>query len=362
MNLEDFGWDDHFEAVFAPWKDAGLRAARVSLEEKERYTVLTPLGEMTAEVTGRFRHEAAGPAAYPTVGDWVAVSIDEHGTGARIHAVLPRRSNFSRKEAGLVTEEQVLAANVDTVFLVSGLDLNFNPARIERYVTAAWDSGASPVIVLNKADLCDDLEARITAVNEVAFGVPVHAVSAERESGLEELTAYLGKGKTVAFLGSSGVGKSTLINRLLGENRLKTNSVSDGDSRGRHTTTHRQLLLLPSGAMVIDTPGLRELQLWAGEASLARSFDDVEAWAKECRFRDCTHNGEPGCAVEEAVSDGSLSAQRLEHYRKLQKEIQYLESRRDDKARRREEKKRGREFSNRIKEVKQWSVKRRERG
>jgi ribosome biogenesis GTPase len=237
-------------------------------------------------------------------------------------------------ETGGKTDEQVLAANIDTVFLVSGLDGDYNVRRLERYVTVAWDSGAVPVIVLNKADLRDDIEEVVEEVESVAFGVPVLALSAAENTGMEQLTEYIKPGKTAAFLGSSGVGKSTLINRLLGEEKLKTTEVREDDQRGRHTTTHRELLLLPEGGIVIDTPGMRELQLWADDEGLSRTFPDIEALFEQCRFRDCTHNSEPGCAVKQALDDGSLDRKRYQNYLKLQKELKHLSTRKDIKAQR----------------------------
>ena len=254
-----------------------------------------------------------------------------------------------RKVPGMTTEEQIVAANVDTVFLVSGLDGDFNPRRIERYLTAAWESGASPVIVLNKADLANDLEARVEETNAVGMGVPVIPVSAlaSREDGStsaspasgealpqarEALAPWLTLGRTVALLGSSGVGKSTLANALAGEVLQETGAVREGDSRGRHTTTRRQLLALSSGALLIDTPGMRELQLWGEEATLDQTFPEILAFAAECRFRDCTHESEPGCAIQNALETGRLEASRFAAWKKLQRELAHLERRRDVRA------------------------------
>ena len=253
---------------------------------------------------GRFRHRALGPADYPAVGDWTAVKPGRGG-GALIEAVLPRRSAFVRKAAGEITEAQVVAANVDTVFLVSGLDGDFNLRRIERYLTTAWTSGAAPVVVLNKADLRPDLESFVRAAAEVAAGVPVVAVSALTADGLAGIEPYLAPGRTVALLGSSGVGKSTLTNRLLGAERFRTAAMSDAASgRGRHTTSSRELVRLPGGALLIDTPGMRELQLWADDSGLDRTFEEIEKLAARCRFPDCRHEREPDCAVRAAVESG----------------------------------------------------------
>ena len=251
---------------------------------------------------------------------------------ATIHAILPRRGRFSRKAAGDETREQVLAANVDTVFLVTGLDGDYNPRRIERYLVTAWDSGADPVVLLSKADLCEDVPARVAEIESVAPGVPVHAVSSLRREGLEAVRGYMHTGRTVALLGSSGAGKSTLINALLGEERLRTREVRESDSRGRHTTTRRELILLPGGGLVIDTPGMRELSLWQADEGLPATFDDVAALAAGCAFKDCRHESEPRCAVRAAVAAGGLAAERLESWRKLEGERRYLEIKEDQRA------------------------------
>jgi ribosome biogenesis GTPase len=261
------------------------------------------------------------------VGDWVALETRVAEGRATIHAVLPRRSAFVRKAAGAAREVQVLAANIDTAFLVMGLDSDFNPRRLERALVLAWESGATPVVLLNKADLCPDLGERQRTAEWADPGVPVHALSARRGQGLEALERYLQPGRTVALLGSSGAGKSTIANRLLGEERLRTAEVRPHDQRGRHTTSHRELFALPGGALLIDTPGLRELQLWATEEGLADAFEDVDRLARSCRFRDCRHRGEPGCAVTAAVESGELSEERLRSHHKLAAELHHLEVR-----------------------------------
>ena len=286
----------------------------------------------------------------PAVGDWVTVQIRPDGQNALIQTLLERKSGFTRKVAGVKTEEQVVAANVDTVFLVSGLDGDFNVRRLERYLTTAWQSGASPVVVLNKADLCEDIDSRLVEVEEVAMGLPIHTVSAISGDSVEDLRAYLTPGKTVAFLGSSGVGKSSLINSLLGEERLDTGAVREDDSRGRHTTTSRHLIPLPEGGLVIDTPGMREMQLWADEEALEHVFEEIETLAEQCRFRDCQHIAEPGCAVLAAIEDGSLPRKRYDSYLKLRKEIRYLESRQNVAGRRQQE----REWGKKIREYFQF--------
>jgi ribosome biogenesis GTPase len=267
------------------------------------------------------------------VGDWVALEIPAAGGDARIRAVLPRVSRFSRRAAGDVTEEQVVAANIDVVFLVSGLDRDFNPRRIERYLVTAWESGASPVILLNKADLVEDAGAIAREVEDLAQGVPVHAISATRHDAIDRVRQYLTRGRTAALLGMSGVGKSSIANALLGEERLRTHDVRAYDSRGRHTTSGRQLLLVPGGGILIDTPGMRELQLWDVAEPVAGAFADIEAIAEGCRFRDCRHAGEPDCAVAAAVAAGMLPEARLESFRKLQGEQAYQARQQDERGR-----------------------------
>ena len=311
----------------------GFVAGRVALEHRGTYRVYTEFGECTAEVTGQFRYQADGDQTFPAVGDWVA--LHHHGPDhpATIHQVLPRTSQFVRKVAGTKTQGQVIAANVDTVFLMSGLDGDFNLRRIERYLVMAWDSGATPVIVLNKADLCATLSETLADVAAVAIGVPIHPISAALGTGLNQLDPYLIPGKTVALIGSSGVGKSTLTNYLLGTHQQAIQAVRADDSRGRHTTSHRHLLPLPSGALLIDTPGMRELQLWSTASGLEETFADVEALASDCKFRDCQHEQEPGCAVQAAIATGDLDPGRLRSYQKLQREQQWLVQRQDTHAR-----------------------------
>lgn len=351
MKLELLGWNTFFANQAAAYLAKGYLAARVTAEHKHIYRVYAESGEFSARVSGRLRHRALGRQDFPAVGDWVAIDLTPGDSDATIHAVLPRRSKFSRKVAGAVTEEQIVAANVDTVFLVSAMDNDFNLRRIERYLTLAWESGANPVIVLNKSDLCGNISDRLAKVYSVAPGVPVHAISCVRSQGLDELASYLNPGYTVALLGSSGVGKSTLVNNLLGENALRVSEVRKGDGRGRHTTTHRELILLPRGGLIIDSPGMRELQLWEAEDGLTGAFDDIERLAGQCRFSNCGHHHEPGCAVIRAQEEGTLDPDRLENYKKLQKELAYLE-RREDPVLMRAEKEKWKKIHNTIKKIK----------
>jgi ribosome biogenesis GTPase len=331
--LEALGWTPHFAEAFAPFRGEGVEPARVSLEHTHIYRVITPDGERLARVAGRLRHSAEGRADFPAVGDWVVLEQPASGGDARIRAVLPRTSHFARRAAGNPTEKQVVAANIDVVFLVSGLDQDFNPRRIERYLVTAWDSGASPVIVLNKADLVDDPAAWVRDVEPLAQGVPVLAVSARSADTVASLREHLGPGRTAALLGSSGVGKSSIANALIGEDVLRTREVRESDSRGRHTTTGRQLVLLPGGGILIDTPGMRELQLWEAGDAVAGAFADIDALAEGCRFRDCRHAEEPACAVVAAVETGTLPAVRLESFRKLQAEQAHQATQQDERAR-----------------------------
>lgn len=326
-----YGWNDRFESAFAEHAGEGRAPARVVLEHTHIYRVVAPDGELLARVSGRLRHRAGARADFPAVGDWVVVEPVPN-SDARIHAVLPRFSRFSRRAAGDVTEEQIVAANIDVVFLVGGLDRDFNPMRIERYLAVAWESGALPVVVLNKADLVSDPEAMAVEVRAVAPGVDVHAVSARLPETLEVLRGYLGVGRTAALLGSSGVGKSSIVNRLVGYDLLRTRDVRITDSRGRHTSTSRQMVLLDRGGVLIDTPGMRELQLWeTGEAS-RDAFADIEALAEHCRFRDCRHEREPGCAVRAAADSGELPAVRYDSYLKLAAERVYHARQQDERA------------------------------
>ncbi len=331
--LSDLGWNDRLADAFAPHAAIGLVAARVSLEHTHIYRVLAESGEWLARVSGRLRHDAGTRAEFPAVGDWVGVDSPGEDGMARIRVVLPRASRFSRRAAGDRTEEQVVAANIDVVFLVAGLDGDFNPRRIERYLLVASDSGATPVVVLNKADLVTDPGHFVADVQALSPGVAVHAVSCNDTSSLEVLRGHLGRGRTGALLGSSGVGKSTIVNRLVGFDLLATRDVRIADSRGRHTSTSRQLVILPGQGILIDTPGMRELQLWETGDAAAATFADLAKLAAGCRFRDCAHESEPGCAVVLAVGRGALPGFRLDSYRKLRLEQQHQQRQQDQRAR-----------------------------
>jgi ribosome biogenesis GTPase len=322
-NLETYGWDGFFAEAFAPLAAEGFEAGRVFLQHNRALMLYTAAGELQAETTGRLRFHARGAEDLPAVGDWVAFRRVSEEEKAKIHEILPRRSKFSRRAAGSETAEQIVAANVDTVFLVTGLDHDFNPRRVERYLIMAWESGAEPVVVLNKADLIEEVEERRREIESVAPGVPVLALSAKRGVGVEQLLPYVGRGRTVALMGSSGTGKSTITNRLLGAEVQRTQEVRLEDARGRHTTTHRELFVLPGAGLVLDTPGMRELQLLVSERGLRETFEEIEAAAALCRFTDCRHEGEPGCAVREALDEGRLDPQRYQNYRKMQAEMRH---------------------------------------
>jgi ribosome biogenesis GTPase len=340
--LAELGWNDFFAAGFAPHGEQGMLPGRVMRELRGAYELAMGSAErpeMTASPAGRLwygEHGEEGGGA-PAVGDWVAVRPPgSPGEPGLIRAVLPRRSKLSRKTAGLRTDEQVIAANIDTVFLMVGLDRDFNPRRIERYLAAGWESGAEPVLVLSKVDVEPDWEARVRETEAIALGVPVLAISARTGQGIDALAPFLLPGRTMSVLGSSGVGKSTLINHLLGREAQSTGPVRESDDRGRHTTTHRALFITPSGALLLDTPGMRELQLWEADEGLGTVFADIEELAAECRFNDCAHQGTPGCAVEAAVAAGGLDGDRLESWRKLQGEQRQIRVKQDAIARMRE--------------------------
>jgi ribosome biogenesis GTPase len=318
--LHRLGWDDGWEAAFAEHRATGLQPARIAIQHRGAYDLATEEGEVRASAAGRLVRDDLLPA----VGDWVGYDP----ATLLVDVLLDRRTSISRKEVWQATREQVLAANIDVAFLAQGLPLDFNPRRLERYLAMAWESGAQPVVLLTKSDLVDDPVAYIAETEAVTLGAcPVLAVSAYTGDGLEELLPLLAPNRTAVLLGSSGVGKSTIVNALVGEERLATQEVRADDHRGRHTTSHRELIVLPAGGVVLDTPGMRELQLW--EADLEQTFGDVEEIAARCRFTDCAHESEPECAVREALADGTLDSERWQSYVKLQRELQALEVRRN---------------------------------
>jgi ribosome biogenesis GTPase len=334
VSLEDYGWNPFFSQAFDALESARARSlepGRVVLVAGGLYAVAAERGEIRASLAGRLRHQGIVPA----VGDFVAVDAK----AGRIEEILPRRTRLSRKAAGRKTEEQVVAANVDVVFAVMGLDSDFNPRRLERFLATVWESGATPSVLLTKLDLCTELEERRREVEEVALGVDVLALSSLDGRGVGEVRSRLRPRETSVLVGSSGVGKSTLINRLIGAEVQSTAPVREWDERGRHTTSHRELFVLPNGALLIDNPGVREVALWSGDESLERTFEDVASFAIDCRFRDCAHEGEPGCAVLEAIDAGKLSEERHQSYRALERELRYLRTRQDHLAQKAEKQK-----------------------
>jgi ribosome biogenesis GTPase len=318
--LQRLGWDDGWEAAFAEHRAAGLTPARVAVQHRGAYDLATEEGEVRASAANRFVRDDD----LPGVGDWVGLDP----ASGLIEALLPRRTSISRKEVWQATREQILAANIDVAFLVQALPLDFNVRRLERYLATAWESGAQPVVLLTKTDLVDDVTPYLAEAESVTLGAcPVEAVSALTGAGLESLLSYFAGNRTAVLLGSSGVGKSTIVNVLVGEEVLATQEVREDDQMGRHTTSHRELILLPTGGVVLDTPGIRELQLW--DADLEQTFGDVEEVARRCRFADCAHDQEPGCAIREALADGSLALDRWQSYVKLQRELEAIEVKRN---------------------------------
>lgn len=327
--MNKYGWNEHFTEAFGRYAESGFCPARVASEYKGSYRLYAPDGEMPGEISGKFRHEASGRGDLPAVGDFVAITPGFGGGSAMIHAVLPRRTVFSRAASGGVGFEQVIASNVDVAFILTSLNENFSLRRIERYLAVAFESGATPVVLLSKSDLCADVAAKAAEAEAVSAGAVVLPFSAVTGEGVASVSAYMSPGVTVAFLGSSGVGKSTLLNRLAGSDVNRTAAVREEDGRGRHTTTRRDLVLLPSGALVMDTPGMRELAIFEGASGTAAVFFDIEEAALRCRFRDCKHSGEPGCAVAEMLANGELDEARFRSYQKLAREARHAAMKND---------------------------------
>jgi ribosome biogenesis GTPase len=331
FGLESLGWSDFFMEGMGQYGSQCV-PGRIAESSGDLYQIYSNGGLVTGQISGRFRHRAASRAELPAVGDWVALTRVAGEGKAQIHGLLPRKSTFTRKVAGRAATEQVVAANIDTVFLVTSLNQDLNPRRLERYLVMIWEGGANPAIILNKSDLCPDSTESVRQVGSVSMGVPIHTISVLQGEGLAALDSYLTRGKTVALLGSSGVGKSSLVNYLASAHLQDVQPVREGDDRGRHTTTRRQLFLLPSGALVLDTPGMREIQLWGGEEGVAAAFEDVETLAAECRYRDCSHQNEPGCAVRQALEGGLLDEERYSSYEKLVGEMRYAAIKTDKAA------------------------------
>ena len=324
IDLKKMGWNSFFEESFRPFQLEGLAPGRIITVQRNRYIALTETGETKVKVSGKFKFDATEKGSYPVVGDWVAIKkgiTEEVGT---IKKVLPRRNKFSRKVAGLTTEEQILVANIDMIWIVSGLDNDFNIQRIERYLTLASESRSKQVVILNKSDLCDNPEERREEVSKITQNTPIHILSAKLNQGLETLDQYLEEGKTIAILGPSGVGKSTILNKLLGVDHQEVGEVRETDGHGRHITAYRELFILPKGGMIIDNPGVREMQLWSKGEGLSEIFKDVEEIIQQCKFTNCNHENEPGCAVKEALDTGKLDPRRYAHYLKLKKEVEFL--------------------------------------
>lgn len=338
-DLKSCGWNDFFEAYFSEYAADGLTPARVSVEHRNYYELYSVYGELTAEKSGKLFYQALDTSLLPAVGDWVVIRRLENEDKALIQAVLPRKTKFSRKKAGAVTEEQIVAANVDTVFIISSLNQELNLRRIERYLTLAWDNDVKPVIILSKADLSEDIFGSLAQVQDAFPGIDVNVISAKKKAGIGELLQFFEGNKTIAVIGSSGVGKSTLINALLDWKKMEVSEISLYKDKGRHTTTHRELSLVPGGGLIIDTPGMREIQLWEGSEGLSELFEDIEQLILECKFSDCKHESEPGCAIKAAIKNGSLDEKRFKSYKKLLSEVRFFTRKQNKKAMLEEKKK-----------------------
>lgn len=348
MSLLDYGWNDSFGSKFENLSGKEYIPARIIRQEKGSYEVQCESGQVKAEVCGKLRYNAESISDFPAVGDWVAVKLINEDREAIIYNVLPRKSSLTRKAPisggrkvrdingmrvviGGSTEAQVIASNIDILFFVMSLDNDFSIRRMERYLTVGWNSGATPVIILNKTDLCSDLNEKLREIEAISVGINVHCVSAINNKGIGELRNYIKRGTTIGLFGSSGVGKSTISNCLLEGDSVLTGDVREKDSKGRHTTTWRQLMLLPQGGIIIDTPGMREFQVWLDEGELDSKFQDIKALEAQCKFRDCSHRKEPGCAIRKAIEDGTLTKERFISYIKLKMEVDYLSGRKNQR-------------------------------
>ncbi len=361
MTLDELGWTPAFQHHLQALGRPDLIPARVVRQDPYSYVVMAAEATVMAELAGRLKPGGTENLDRPAVGDWVALLPHGPDETALIHALLPRRGGFARQRAGSVTGAQVVAANIDTVFIVMGLDADFNLRRLERYLTLSWNSAANPVVLLNKTDLSDEPEARKAEVEAVAMGVDIHVMSAKQGAGFEAVEGYLGVGRTVAFIGSSGVGKSTMVNRLLGAQTMPVAAVREDDAKGRHTTSHRELFVLPGRGIVVDTPGMRELQMWGDEDSLRGAFPEIADLARTCRFRDCAHDSEPGCAVRGAVEAGEVDEGRFQSYLKLKRELAQAALRQSE-ASKREERLRARKQGRMYKAIAKHSRRRKETG
>lgn len=351
MNLDKWGWTNYFKKRFSLLEDPCLIPGRIVKESKHLYEIETESGRYKGKVSGHYMYNALDASEYPTIGDWVALKITNDT--AVIHKLIDRKSAFSRKKAGIEASEQIIAANVDTVFLVFALEggRNYSSGAIERFLTRAWDSGATPVIVLNKSDLCKNCQDYVSQTESVAPGVTIHLTSTITGQGIEDLKQYVKPGETMVFIGFSGVGKSALINTLYGHELMKTGTIRQNDLKGKHTTTHKELFLMEGGGILIDSPGLKELQLWGSSDTLNESFDDIIKIGEFCRFSDCSHRGEPGCAVQLALSNGEIKHRRYENYQDMKKELEYLYSKVSAKANL-EKKAKGKQLAKLIKDLK----------
>lgn len=339
IDLKSIGWNESFNKAFEPFKEKGFDAGRISAENKNNYLVLTRHGEIYGEVTGNLLYKSDDASSLPKVGDWVVVALYDNNELAIIHEILPRQTKLSRKTADRKTEEQIIASNIDVVFIVNSLDERFNINGIQRYLVAAHQSRAEPVIVLSKSDLCDDVDEKLSQVKKISGNTDVIPISSVDLTGISSIKKYLCDGKTIVFVGPSGAGKSTLINTLLGKELLAVNEVRSYDSKGKHTTTRRELIVFPDGGLLIDTPGLRELALWSSDNGFTSAFVEIEELRENCRYDDCTHTHEVNCAVKDAVASGQIAEELYNNYLKLRKELEYLEKRQDVSAAQEEKRK-----------------------